>query len=290
MRAPWLCSLIGAASERQQILHATDCSNKQRNSAPSAHSLRFFFSCLNAYVYSTLLYLSKLYRFQPRANSVSFAVSQGTMSSHFTPIKSVPNQAVDYLIMPYIIQPDCIIRNALRQKKTAFFPYLTTQKLQTCPRLLIKSAIAYRLHQRQHRSYRPIQSFRLSLSLHVAYIKESRRMACSRCQSKKLCVCVSFSLGPLLHAHLIMFVARLRSQNVRKHTFWHVRQQRLKSACASAQSDQSFLSVWRHFASLPIQNAHSEYSDETARMRRLIWNFAGRTISTIHFRTLALEG
>ena len=162
------------------------------------------------------------------------------MSSHFTPIKSVPNQAVDYLIMPYIIQPDCIIRNALRQKKNAFFPYLTTQKLQTCPRLLIKSAIAYRLHLRQHRSYRPIQSFRLSLSLHVAYIKESRRMACSRCQSKKLCVCVSFSLGPLLHAHLIMFVARLRSQNVRKRTFWHVRQQRLKSACASAQSDQSF--------------------------------------------------
>ena len=44
-------------------------------------------------------------------------------------------------------------------------------------------------------------------------------------------------------------------------------QRRIKSACASAQSDQSLLPTWRNFASLAIQNARSEHSDQTARMR-----------------------
>ena len=47
------------------------------------------------------------------------------------------------------------------------------------------------------------------------------------------------------------------------------------------QSDQSPLS-------LAIQNAASEDSDETARMRRLIWIFAGRTRSKVRFLTLRL--
>ena len=63
-------------------------------------------------------------------------------------------------------------------------------------------------------------------------------------------------------------------------------QRRLKSACAFAQSDQSSLSAWRNFASLAIQNASSEDSDQTARMRRLIWIFAGRTCPKLRFLTL----
>ena len=48
-------------------------------------------------------------------------------------------------------------------------------------------------------------------------------------------------------------------------------QRRLKSTCALAQSDQSpKLSARRSFASLAIQNAHSEDSDQTAQMRSLI--------------------
>ena len=39
---------------------------------------------------------------------------------------------------------------------------------------------------------------------------------------------------------------------------------------------ESSLSAWRNFASLAIQNAPGEVSDQTARMRRLIWMFAGR--------------
>ena len=37
---------------------------------------------------------------------------------------------------------------------------------------------------------------------------------------------------------------------------------------------ESSLSAWRNFASLAIQNAPSEDSDQTARMRSLIWIFA----------------
>ena len=61
--------------------------------------------------------------------------------------------------------------------------------------------------------------------------------------------------------------------NVRKRPFWLV-----QSACESTQSDhrsQSLLSLWRTVAYLAIQNAPSEDSDQTARMRRLIRIFAG---------------
>ena len=39
---------------------------------------------------------------------------------------------------------------------------------------------------------------------------------------------------------------------------------------------ESSLSAWRNFAFFAIQNALSEDSDQTARMRRLIWIFAAR--------------
>ena len=41
----------------------------------------------------------------------------------------------------------------------------------------------------------------------------------------------------------------------------------LISACGSVQSDQSSLSAWRILASSAVQNAPSENSDQTARMR-----------------------
>ena len=55
-------------------------------------------------------------------------------------------------------------------------------------------------------------------------------------------------------------------------------QRRLRSAWASAQSDQSLLSTWRKLGSLATHWAHSEGSDQTERMPRLIWVFAGRTV------------
>ena len=57
-------------------------------------------------------------------------------------------------------------------------------------------------------------------------------------------------------------------------------QRRLRSAWASAQSDQSLLSAWRNIDSLATHWVHSEDSDQTGRMPRLIWVFVG---STCHF-------
>ena len=54
-------------------------------------------------------------------------------------------------------------------------------------------------------------------------------------------------------------------------------QQRLRSAWASTQSDQSSLSAWRNLGSLSTHWVHSEDSDQTGWMPRLIWVFTGRT-------------
>ena len=62
-------------------------------------------------------------------------------------------------------------------------------------------------------------------------------------------------------------------------------QWRLRSVCASSQS---LLSAWWNAESLTSQNAHSEDSYQTARMRRLIWIFVGRTCPNVRFLTLRL--
>ena len=50
---------------------------------------------------------------------------------------------------------------------------------------------------------------------------------------------------------------------------------RLRPAWESAQSDQSSLSAWRIIGSLATHKGHSKDSDQTGRMPRLIWVFAG---------------
>ena len=63
-------------------------------------------------------------------------------------------------------------------------------------------------------------------------------------------------------------------------------QGRFKSACAYAQSYQSLRSLHKIYAYLAISNAPCEDSDQTARMRRLIWIFIGRTCPKECFLTL----
>ena len=64
------------------------------------------------------------------------------------------------------------------------------------------------------------------------------------------------------------------SRDMTKQTKWVCVQRRLRSAWASAQSDQSIR--------CPHEEAffsyHSEDSDQTGRMPRLIWVFAGRIL------------
>ena len=69
-----------------------------------------------------------------------------------------------------------------------------------------------------------------------------------------------------------------------RHIIWAVTWQNQQNECvpselisAPAQSDQSSLSAWRKLGSLATHWAHSEYSDQTGWMSRLIWVFAGRT-------------
>ena len=50
---------------------------------------------------------------------------------------------------------------------------------------------------------------------------------------------------------------------------------------------ESSLSAWRNLGSLATHWAHSEDSDQTGRMPRLIWGFAGRTLVLL---VLALGG
>ena len=55
-------------------------------------------------------------------------------------------------------------------------------------------------------------------------------------------------------------------------------QWRLRSAWACAQSDQSSLSAWRKLGSLATHWAHSQDSDQTGQIPRLIWVFSGCTV------------
>ena len=71
------------------------------------------------------------------------------------------------------------------------------------------------------------------------------------------------------------------SRDMTKPIKWVCAQRRLRSAWASTQSDQSSLSAWRNLRSLATHWAHSEDSDQTVRMPRLIWVFAGRTLTLL---------
>ena len=113
----------------------------------------------------------------------------------------------------------------------------------------------------------------------------SCRFYCSTCRfysflvTWSVCrlVTVCFYCQPIIRSsvpvkHCLFIVLLLHESNLSrdmtKPTKWLCAQQRLRSAWASAQSDQS----------LQNSQAHSEDSDQTGRMPRLIWVFAGHTI------------
>ena len=72
-----------------------------------------------------------------------------------------------------------------------------------------------------------------------------------------------------------------------KHDKWAASYQNQQSDCApSEDSDQpvwsgSSLSAWRKLGSLATHWVHSKDSDQTGRMPRLIWVFAGRTVTLL---------
>ena len=62
-----------------------------------------------------------------------------------------------------------------------------------------------------------------------------------------------------------------------------------RSAWASTKSDQSSLSAWRNLGSLATHWVHSEGSDQTGWMPRLICVFAGRTDHFVGFLMMWLN-
>ena len=68
-----------------------------------------------------------------------------------------------------------------------------------------------------------------------------------------------------------------------KPTKWLCAQRRLRSAWASAQSDQSSLCTQWVAKDPSFLHADSKDSDQTGRMPRLIWVFAGRTCHFVGF-------
>ena len=94
------------------------------------------------------------------------------------------------------------------------------------------------------------------------------------------CRVVAHMVSSITFVHLVL-VNHL-SCDMTKPTKWVCTQRRLRSAWASAQSDQS-LSLCAHWVAKDpsFLLAHSEDSDQTGRRPRLIWVFAGHTATLL---------
>ena len=69
---------------------------------------------------------------------------------------------------------------------------------------------------------------------------------------------------------------------VTKPTKWHVRPAKTQISLGIRPVwSESLLSAWRKLGSLATDWAHSEDSDQTGRMPRLIWVFPGRTVTLL---------
>ena len=85
----------------------------------------------------------------------------------------------------------------------------------------------------------------------------------------------------LLKRMSVFISALYMSRLVTKPTKWVCAQQRLRSAWASAQSDQSSLCTQWVDKDSSFLHADSKDTDQTGQMPRLIWVFAGRTTTLL---------
>ena len=86
--------------------------------------------------------------------------------------------------------------------------------------------------------------------------------------------------------HFVYFVMPLfnMSRRMTKPTKWLVRLAKTKiSLCVRTVWSESSLSAWQHLGPLATHWAHSEDSDQTGRMPRLIWVFTWRTCHFVGF-------
>ena len=88
---------------------------------------------------------------------------------------------------------------------------------------------------------------------------------------------------------LFAILSALMSCLVTKPTKWHVCRAKTQISLGIRQVwSESLLSAWRELGSLATQWVHSEDTDQTGRMPRLIWVFAGCTCHFVGFVTRRL--
>ena len=94
--------------------------------------------------------------------------------------------------------------------------------------------------------------------------------------------CLGWSESPLSAQVILLDLSCSRSylsHLMTKPTKWHVRPTKTPISLGICLVwSESSLSEWRKLGSIATYWAHSEDSDQTGRMPRLIWFFAGRTI------------
>ena len=99
-------------------------------------------------------------------------------------------------------------------------------------------------------------------------------------KSNKMTVCpaktqISLVIYNVLQYSLSIHMSRLMTKPTKRH----VRQAKTQiSLGIRPVGSESSLSAWRNLGSLATQWGHSENSDQTGWMPRLIWVFAGRTV------------
>ena len=112
-------------------------------------------------------------------------------------------------------------------------------------------------------------------------------------------ICEPFSREEILHSHLsstsfhhcnqLQCISLPVRRLMTKPTKWHMRPAKTQLSLGIRPVwSESSLFAWRKFGSLATHWVHSEDSDQTGRMPRLIWVFAGRTCHFAGFVTRRL--
>ena len=93
-----------------------------------------------------------------------------------------------------------------------------------------------------------------------------------------------------MHTHIKSFMVGWVHKVCLEDCIWATtRQKQQNDLCAQRRlRSESFLSAWRKLGSLATHWAHSKDSDQTGRMLRLIWVFAGCTCHFVGFVTMQL--
>ena len=152
--------------------------------------------------------------------------------------------------------------------------------------LLVCHEAAHIVSQPHNEETKTAKSFMNKENITCKTTRNNPTGLCKQCAPRSDC---SFQCRPLrsslirIYLHCLSFrplyFGRIMSRDMTKPTKWLVRPVKTQISLGIRPVwFESSLSAWRNLGSSATQWAHSEYSDQTGRMSRLIWVFAGRTV------------